>query len=196
MSSQSKSCSYDPRSNEYSVGIYSWDPSIHGRYVRFITWTRQAPTQSASCHCHVTSWEGKCKSDRLKHYSRQLAVSEKSTPSNLPVGVPKTPHYTDICSKNCSLAANCGDVTILGLRGLSAAFGTVDNGNLIDRLFAAFDICGSVIARINSFMRYDVYAHSCDHPERDVAVYYSLVGILHCHGAACWGQYSSCSTVQ
>ena len=50
------------------------------------------------------------------------------------------------------LAADRGDVTLLGLLDLSAAFDTVDHKILIDRLRTAFGICGSVLSWINSFI--------------------------------------------
>ena len=50
------------------------------------------------------------------------------------------------------LAAERGDVTLLGLLDLSAAFDTVDHGILIVRLHTAFGIRGSVLSSINSFI--------------------------------------------
>ena len=50
------------------------------------------------------------------------------------------------------LVADRGDVTLLGLLDLSAAFDTVDHAILIDRLRTAFGIRGSVLSQINSFI--------------------------------------------
>ena len=49
------------------------------------------------------------------------------------------------------LAAHRGDLTLLGLLDLSAAFDTVDHNILIDRFYLAFGIRGSVLSWINSF---------------------------------------------
>ena len=49
------------------------------------------------------------------------------------------------------LAADHGDVTLLGLLDLSAAFDTVDHGILINRLQSTFAISGTVLSWITSF---------------------------------------------
>ena len=50
------------------------------------------------------------------------------------------------------LAADRGDVTLLGLRDLSAAFDTVDHSILIDRLQSTFGVCGPVLSWITTFI--------------------------------------------
>ena len=50
------------------------------------------------------------------------------------------------------LAADRGDVTLLGFLDLSAAFDTVDHDILIDRLQAAFGIRGLVLRWIDTFI--------------------------------------------
>ena len=48
--------------------------------------------------------------------------------------------------------ADHGDMTVLGLLDLAAAFDTV-NHIVIDCLYTVFWICGSVLSWINSFIR-------------------------------------------
>jgi len=50
------------------------------------------------------------------------------------------------------LAADRGDVTLLGLLDLSAAFDTVDHSILIDRLQSTFGVCGPVLSWITTFI--------------------------------------------
>ena len=51
------------------------------------------------------------------------------------------------------MAADVGQVTILGLLDLSAAFDTVDHDILINRLRISFGVCGIALGWIDSFIR-------------------------------------------
>jgi len=60
---------------------------------------------------------------------------------------------TSVLKLTCDalLAADHGDVTLLGLLDLSAAFDTVNHGILINRLQSTFGISGTVLSWITSF---------------------------------------------
>jgi len=61
---------------------------------------------------------------------------------------------TSILKLECDalLAANLGSVTLLGLLDLSAAFDTVDDHILINRLQSTFRIHGTVLKWVTSFI--------------------------------------------
>ena len=61
---------------------------------------------------------------------------------------------TSILKLTCDalLAADLGNITLLGLLGLSAAFDTVDHSILISRLQSTFGIHATVLSWITSFI--------------------------------------------
>ena len=81
---------------------------------------------------------------------------QRRTLTYLPVSIPETSFDTETAVlkivSDALPAADHGEVTVLGLPDLSAAFDTVDHTILIDRLCTAFGIRGSVLSWINSFI--------------------------------------------
>ena len=75
-------------------------------------------------------------------------------------------HWTEIAVlkvvSDVLLATDWGDVTLLGLLHLSAAFDMVDHEILINRLQTSFEICGKVLSWILSFLSQRTQMHRCN----------------------------------